>query len=491
MLRRALRDVSTYSVASALGVLAGLISFPFLTRVLSNADYGLLAVISAGLTLGVGLAKLGQQHAVVRFLPEAKEADGRAAVAASAIVGMCSSGLIALVLWLAIGLMLSARGGEDAPSPLLVAICGLLLWVRVITSGAHNLLVAERQSLRVAVLGVLGRYAHLGVMIVMLLYIRDDVSGFFEAALLVEAVMLLVLLKSAGRQVPHRLQQFDPALLKRMLVYGVPTMGAELCAVLISLGDRFVLAALAGLEVTSLYAANYNLAEYFSLIAVAAVWTGVVPAYMQAWEREGRERTEQLLSDLLALVLIIGLPIVAGAALIGADVVRLLATERYVPGAAILPWVLAGMVLNGAMAMTAAGYLIQRRTRSLFLLNLGAAGLNVLGNLLLIPRFGLLGAAYATLLSYAFMFVWASVASRRLVRVRFDLRLLSAALAATLFMAFAVDLIVPVQGLLRILLALLLAPPLYALALLAFSRRSRALLRAAPSLLRGRAAPGA
>ncbi|TWI07275.1 polysaccharide biosynthesis protein [Lysobacter ruishenii] len=58
-----------YSLANALVVMAGLVSFPVLTRFLDNAQYGILGYYDTLVLVAVAVIKLGSQHAMLRFYP--------------------------------------------------------------------------------------------------------------------------------------------------------------------------------------------------------------------------------------------------------------------------------------------------------------------------------------------------------------------------------------------------------------------------------------
>ena len=118
-LKRLLVQTSHYSFSSLLTMVAGLISFPVLTHVLPVADYGVLSLISATLTIGVALGKTGLQHSIIRFqseVAEGKSAYTRAQLYSTTVFGMTGASLVVTVLLL-IGIqVLAGRGGSAAPS---------------------------------------------------------------------------------------------------------------------------------------------------------------------------------------------------------------------------------------------------------------------------------------------------------------------------------------------------------------------------------------
>src|SRR3546814_18253163 len=58
-----------YSSANLMVLLAGFVSFPVLTRLLDNTQYGILGYFETWVMLAVAIAKLGAQHSIIRFYP--------------------------------------------------------------------------------------------------------------------------------------------------------------------------------------------------------------------------------------------------------------------------------------------------------------------------------------------------------------------------------------------------------------------------------------
>lgn len=83
----------------------------------------------------------------------------------------------------------------------------------------------------------------------------------------------------------------------------------------------------------------------------------------------------------------------------------------------IIPYVAAGMVIDGALVIVAAGLYIHKKTKALMILVVAAALLNIVLNVLLVPALGIVGAAVATLISHIALVSGAFIYSRRLLRI--------------------------------------------------------------------------
>jgi O-antigen/teichoic acid export membrane protein len=87
--------------------------------------------------------------------------------------------------------------------------------------------------------------------------------------------------------------------------------------------------------------------------------------------------------------------------------------------------------MQGIFALTSIGIGIRKKTRVFPILTVSAAILNVLLNVLWIPRFGILGAAWATVFGYALMAVWGAYLGGKLYPIPFEWSRLSRVVLAS------------------------------------------------------------
>lgn len=246
----------------------------------------------------------------------------------------------------------------------------------------------------------------------------------------------------------------DGGLLRSALGFGLPLVPHALSAWVLNLSDRFLIGLLIGLSALEaqtaigIYSFGYQLGQVVSLVALSfnAAW---VPYFYANGERpEGpavlREMTT-LATGALAVLAV-------GIAAIAPEATSLLASERWGSAAdeaaSVVPLVALASLAYGVYFMVVSAVFLVRRTRWLPLLTLGAGVANVVANLLLIPRYGILGAAIATLVGYGVLTVATALYARRGYPLQLDgarLALLFAGAVAA--MAAARALLLPGIGL--------------------------------------------
>jgi O-antigen/teichoic acid export membrane protein len=254
-------------------------------------------------------------------------------------------------------------------------------------------------------------------------------------------------------------------------------IGYEMSGIALAVGDRYVIEGTIGEGPLGLYAAAYNLCQYVQAVFIASVGQAIMPIYMQMWDQKGRDETSDFISRSLRRYLLFGAPVVAGLAAVGPELLPSLASDKYASAGIILPWVIAGMVLDGAQAMLGAGLFIHKKTRSIMVIVFSSAVLNIVLNIILIPRIGVVGAAIATLVAYAASSLAMAIAGRHLLPVVLPWGMMLRAGAASAVMYFAVIQILPGHRLLTVALRSLAGALIYAILIVLVDEDARTLYK--------------
>lgn len=195
----------------------------------------------------------------------------------------------------------------------------------------------------------------------------------------------------------------DMARLRTYALYGYPIAAALALALVLSSTDRLLLAVFMDEAATGAYHAAYSIAN--RTLDVLFVWLGAAggPALIMALERGGAARLQEAAREQASTFLLIGLPAAVGVMLVARPLAEVLIGEDLRAAATTITPLIA---LSALLAGLNAYYLNQaftlgRRTGLLFGVMAAPALANVVLNLILIPRFGLLGAAWATMASFA------------------------------------------------------------------------------------------
>ncbi len=437
MLSRLAAHFSRYSLASLLVTLASIISFPFLTRIFSVAEYGTMSLIGVLVTAMAAVGKLGLQQAALRFYSEVRAGQSPWTLPqyeATVYLGLTGFGTLMAVLWIIAITILPDAAFSQPENRTLLYLVAPIAWLQCLSSAVINQLRAREMSGVLSAYTVLQRYLGLGLMMLTLLYLSSTLWGFYGAQITAEVLCLTGLCIWFFKRHPWSVRDFSTPLLKTLLGFSLPLVAMELSSVLLNLGDRVLIQRLMDASWLGVYSAPYNLSDYIGAVLVMAFTGAVTPMVLRLWADEGEAVTQSFLQRVFHLYMLFAIPMVAGVSAVAEPLLALVASEKYRAGASIIPWVISGIALQGLFPVASAGLQIRKRSDFILLSILSAALLNVLLNLILIPVAGIDGAAIATFLGYVLMVGLAAWLGRDTVAVRPELRRIAVFALASLLM---------------------------------------------------------
>lgn len=434
-----LKHLRNYASAGVVTGLVGLISFPILTRSLSVAEYGIVGLITASLTLFIAFGKLGMQHAVIRYFSQVKHGNTDFSVKqldSTISVIFLSLASMTTLLWLCSGIFVLPTIMQFEGLPTLFGLASAIVFLRLMGSGVINCLRSQQRSGDVAIIESLTRSLNLVFIVSLLLLSALNPWSVIGCMLIAEVVGVSYAFYCYSSDFHFKFEDISGRLAKSMLFYGMPLMILESLELLLRLSDRYMIESMLGASALGQYSASYNFATYIDLIVLVAMVQALKPAYMHIWEAEGREATQVFLAKFLRVFLIAAIPFVTMFAITAPHLLGFLAGPKYAPGTVIIPWLSVSYLLQGSMHILTAGLYIFKDTKSLVVWSCIATVTNIALNLIFIPKYGITGAAMMTLFAFAVFTAGVSIRAFRFVSFPIDLRtpLIMIAASASTFM---------------------------------------------------------
>ncbi len=432
---RLVHHLRNYASAGLLSALVGLVSFPVMTRNLSVADYGVVGLISSSITLFISIGKLGMQHAVIRFFAQVKNAN--IAFDLKQMNSTVSGVFIILAtmatsLFLLMGFQVLPRFLQYENISSLFLLGSAVVFVRLLGSGIMNFLRAQQRSGDVAIAQSLARFLNLLFILAVVLTTVLDPYSVLVCLFFAELAGVGFAAYQYRSDFYFSQSQLSTTLGKAMLRYGMPLMILESLSLVLRLSDRYLIEALLGVDELGQYSASYNLTAYLDIIILAALLQAIRPVYMQMWESSGAELTQQFLSHGLHLYMIVGIPFIVIFSVTSPYLLSFLAGPKYAIGTVIIPYVALSFWLEGALIFLSAGLYIFKNTKILMFSSLLATVINLGLNIVLIPHYGIAGAAAVTVFSYAVFMICVTALSFKYVTVKIEWKSPLAATIASL-----------------------------------------------------------
>jgi O-antigen/teichoic acid export membrane protein len=392
-------------------VFASLINFlllPVYSAYLGASDFGNLALLALFGAVAKIAVRLGLDAGFFRIHYDLHEEAARRALAGTiALFTAGFGGLMVLATGVLARPLTNLLLGADVPALWVVLVAVDVYLASLASVPAALLRIQDRPGLFSTISA--GRHAANTVLKVLLVTRGYGVSGVVWSDALATAAYALTVAPFLLR---HASPAFNPGLLRQALAFGLPKVPHGILVQVQNLADRKILDLFVSRAEVGLYHVGYGFgtAVKFPLSAFEPAWQPFV--YARLREPDAPRTLARVAAVAFAVFAGVGLAV----AVLGPDLLALMtpANPALRAAAPVVPVVALAYVLHGAFLLTSVGIGISKEARYYPLITAAAAAANVVANLLLIPRLGILGAAWATVLSYAVMAGLGLAVSQRL-----------------------------------------------------------------------------
>jgi O-antigen/teichoic acid export membrane protein len=388
------RNLAIYGMGDVATSFVSLLLLPIYTRFLSPADYGVIAMLLTVEAVAKVVFRWGVDTAFMRLYYDCADQRARQRLASTIFLFLLAvnGGLLLLIIpsadWLSVHLF-----GSTHQALLIVLVIANMFVANFYFIPFQVLRIGEKSGQFVALV-FLRSAGTLVMRLVLVIIARKGVLGIVLADVFVTTVFTAVVSRWF---VPLLRPVFSREIIKDALDFGLPRIPHSIAQQVISVADRYLLNIYGTLRDVGLYSigASFGLGLKLFLSAFESAWT---PFFLSVMKEPDAEETYRAVSTYVVGVLIL---LVAGLCAVAQDVVRLATTRQFHDAASVTPWIALGVMFQGLYLVGSIGLVITKRTTRYPLATGIAAGASLMANWLLIPRYGVMGAAWANTIAYA------------------------------------------------------------------------------------------
>lgn len=396
-IKTAVRHAAMYGAGNMAIRGLGFLMIPFYTRYLTPRDYGILEILDQSMTLFALILNMGMIPALLRSYSAAESPLEKRRVISTA----CLFGIVTGVLTFALGaagvrsVTLLLFGPKVPAGFVLLAVASLVLGYMA-NSPRTYLRALEKPGAFTAV-DTAGALLLLTLNIVFIAGMGLGPAGILWSSVVVNGLQFVTLSCWAFYRTGFG---FSRRHLDGMLRFGVPLVFANLGLFVLNFSDRFFLQHYRSLEVVGIYALGYKFGYMMNYLVVQPFFTMWQSRMYNVHAQPDHINIFKQIFALYSLGLIY-----AGLAmsLFSSEVVRLMVEPKFAASQDVIPVVVLAYIFYGLSYFAQLGLFLTDRTKPIGIIGVLAAGVNLALNFFMIRAFGMMGAAFATLLSFAFL----------------------------------------------------------------------------------------
>lgn len=417
MLAQLLR-VSKHSLIYSVGAMAergvGFLLVPLYTRYLTPEDYGILGMLLTVMATFLLFAPMGVDSGMIMsyYEGESKGEKRKAVGTALATTAVGATVMLTLAMLLAPRLSQLFFSTEAYTLHFRLAAATLLFEALILVS-LTVLRIREKSVKYVTVM--FGRFLiGIGLNVLFIVGLGWGVLGILVSGAITTGLLCLYLVPSVLRDTGFALSW---GKLKGMMKFGLPIIPAGIAGQVMGLSDRYFIQFMVGSTGLGLYSLGYSFGAVLAALVVTPFLAAWGPFF---WAIAKEPNAFEVYSRATTYYVLVGAFAVLVLAVLAKEVIGIMATPPFREAYRVIGLIALSGLLRGMVNLFAIGILLVKKTWWVPIV-MGTGAIANLGlNWLLIPAWGIMGAAIATVISVVILPTGILLASRRYHRVQYE-----------------------------------------------------------------------
>lgn len=376
---------------------------PLYTRVLTSSDYGVVDLIIQTSNLLIPIVSLGIANGVIRFGLDksVKKSD------------VFSIGLITIVCGFGIFLILIPVLSK------ITYISGhtILIYIYVLMSCLRTLcsqFVRAKEYVKLyAFDGVISTITIIIFNVLFLLVFKLGITGYVLAIVMSDMLSTLFLFWAAKLHRYVRIKSINKDLAKSMIKYSIPLIPATIFWWITNVSNRFIVAYVLGSEANGLFAVSYKIPTIVVLIS---------NIFMDAWQmsavsEEDKASRAKFFSKVFNIYQSILFLCASGIILFSKLFTKLLVSDAFYLSWKYIPFLVMATTFSCLVTFLGSVYMVEKKSILTLSTTVVGAVVNVVLTFLLINKYGVNGAAFATFISYFIVFILRVISTKQFIKI--------------------------------------------------------------------------
>ncbi|MBN2072474.1 MAG: oligosaccharide flippase family protein [Actinobacteria bacterium] len=403
-----------YGIGSIIEKAITFILLPLYTTRFTASDYGILGLVTVTGSILAAIFTIGMNYGLLRSYYDYRDEKDRKAVISTAFYIVLLSTFIMLVLGLAFSRNFSElifKSGDYRLHFIIIVITSAFSILNVVPFTVFRV---RMKSLQFIILQAVFLLIGIGTIIYLVNYRKWGVLGALTGNLIMAAVSCFTLYICIRKDIVAR---FIKPEFKKMLLLGSPLIPGTISVFVFTAIDRYFLNYYTNTHEVGLYNLAYNFGNIVTVLLatpISLVWPAM---YLSV---KDHDNAEDFYSRALTYALSISFFLFLIFSLLSKEALKIFSNEEFWDAYAVIPIIVLTYSIWSVRKIINVAVTIKRKTQGMAVIEIIGAVVNIGLNFLLIPRYGIWGAAYATLTTYIVVTLLLFLYNQKLMKLYYE-----------------------------------------------------------------------
>ena len=403
-----------YAAGSVIGRLAGIVLIPLYTSVLASSDYGIMGLVVMTGQIASTLFALGLRSSLLRSFYDYDEDAKRKVVVSTVLYLTIASSIVLLLCGIFFGDDLAGALFDSPEYSLYFILIVSVAIFEMFNQIALAVFRARQEPAKFVLFQTLSVLLRAGIIIYLVAVKNWGLRGVFVGQLSAAAVSATLMLWLIRGSI---VLKFSTPEARKMLRFGLPLVFVGVFGFVSTYIDRVILNHYVSLNKVGLYTLAYQLGMLTNIILIAPLKRVWGPMFLSV---KDHDNFGEFCAKAFSYVLCIAGFIFLLISLLSKELLLVMAKPEYWASYSVIPIIALTYAIWSTRSIIEVGVFLKRKTARIAYYTCIGALVKVVLSFILIPRYEMAGAAWATLISFMVTLTIDYLYNRRLFKIDYE-----------------------------------------------------------------------
>lgn len=414
-----IKDFFVLMGGSIVNLIIGLLTTPIITRMIVPEEYGKFSFFTMFSNIILYIIFLGLDQSFIRYFYKNNSLNRKKSLLKKCLKPPAIGAIFICIVILTI--VVVARF-EQKQAEILILFAFYII-ILIVNRFSFLVLRLNFHTKSLAILNIWNKVIYIVIVIsIVFIYKRRDIWAMAMGtvgALFFVTIVSIILEREYWKL--GKTNNNTDVTYKELLFFGIPLIFSALLTWLFQGIDKLVIKYYCDFAEVGIYAAANSIIAVFSVITTSfnTLW---MPLAIEKYEKNENEKIFFIFgNDIITIIMFF----IAATVILCKDIVIILLGDSYQRAISVFPFLIFYPIMYAISESTVAGINFKKKSYYHVLISATVCLCNLLGNLILVPKFGATGAAISTGISYIIFFVIRSYFSYKCVPIQYHWKKIS------------------------------------------------------------------
>ncbi len=425
-------DTALYLVAKVLEGIIGIVTLSSYTYYFSQVAYGRYITINTTIQIVSAFSTVWLSQSMYRFYKsyqEQKKLDEF--YTTSFVIWFVINSIISVSTLSSVFYLYSTNSFNFSPLVLVFATMSFVFYNT--QSLLTTTLASSRKTKFNLFLSCFSAFGKLLSITLLVYFFENSIILIFISNSLIDGTVSLLAFCRLKIFSHIKFKKFSKEIFSSFFAYGMPFIGSTLTTTLINNSDRYII----DISYVAIYVTNYSVVSTLFTMINTGVSRGTVPTIYSVFSRGEEEKAYSLVGQLVKYYLIIIVPLVFGILAISKQLSTFLFAPEYAEAHRVMFFVGVALTFSFLTECSNKAFELHKNTKYIFIFSLIGGLTNLILNLIFVPKYGYMVAAYTTCIGFMVYFSLSKINSVKIIQWNLGLKFYVTVIS-TAFLMFSI-----------------------------------------------------